>query len=167
MCLQSLGLKSLHPTLVTLGRLGLSAGKVFAIRLSPTHLAILSVEGDSVKVIKDLNNVSDYKFTSFWKLYVVVCGAWQVKYTVKCHYNAVQFFTLHTVLRWQWQNIDQTLNSQHTSWVSYGVSVVRMSEKIDQLLMALHCTWNIISVDEQLLFKSLQMFLHTAWSHLR
>ena len=51
-------------------------------------------------------------------------------------------------LQWQEQNLNQTSNSQqppHTSpsWASYGVSIVRILEKIDRVLMALHCIRHI------------------------
>ena len=65
-------------------------------------------------------------------------------YRVQCCYKAFQFFTiLHTALRWPRQNVDATLNSLKTphtapSWVRYGVSVVRIMEKIDHIFMALH-----------------------------
>ena len=47
-------------------------------------------------------------------------------------------------LRWQWQNLDQNLNSQQTphtspSRVKYGVSVVRILGKIPRVTMAQHC----------------------------
>ena len=59
-------------------------------------------------------------------------------------YNAVQFGTiLHVTLLWQWQNVNKILISQqppHTSpwWASYGVSIVRIWEKIDRLVTAQH-----------------------------
>ena len=58
----------------------------------------------------------------------------------------VQFFAvLHTALRWQWQNVDETLNSLQTphsspSWVSNGMSVVRILEEIDRIITALSCS---------------------------
>ena len=65
--------------------------------------------------------------------------------TVECRYNPVQFITiLPLALRWQQQNVNQTSNSQQTphnlpSWVSYGVSIVGVWEKIDCIIMAPHC----------------------------
>ena len=48
-------------------------------------------------------------------------------------------------LWWQWQNIDQAVNSQQTphispSQTSYGVSAVRMLEIIDHIIAAQHCS---------------------------
>ena len=70
-----------------------------------------------------------------------------ISYTVDGRYHDTHFFTiLHTALRWQRQNVDQTLNSQltrHTSpsRASYGVSVARILEKIDRVITAPHCIW--------------------------
>ena len=58
--------------------------------------------------------------------------------------SGVQFFMIFNMaLWWQWQNVDQTLNWQKTphtsaSQVSYGVSVVRILEKIDCIIKVLH-----------------------------
>ena len=54
---------------------------------------------------------------------------------------------LHRALRWQQQNLNQTLNSQETpstspSCMSYGASVVRILEKINQVIRPLHCMCN-------------------------
>ena len=63
---------------------------------------------------------------------------------VDCRDNTIQFFmVLHTALRWQWQNVDETSNSQQTphtspSRASYGVSVVRILEKIERIITAPH-----------------------------
>ena len=71
---------------------------------------------------------------------------WSLVYTVECHYechyNAVQFFVI--LLQWQQQNVNHTSNSQQTSHtlpsqVSYGVSFMRIQEKIDHVIMALNC----------------------------
>ena len=69
-------------------------------------------------------------------------------YTVECRYNVVQFITiLPSALWWQQQNVNQTPNSRqqtpHTSpsRASYGVSIVRILEKIDRLITAPHCTF--------------------------
>ena len=72
--------------------------------------------------------------------------------TVECSYNAVQFIMiLQIALRWQQQNVNQTLDSQqkpHTSpsRTSYGVShsIMRILNKIDRInsATALHCTKN-------------------------
>ena len=64
--------------------------------------------------------------------------------TAQFHYNAVQFnMILPSGMRWQ-QNINQTSNSQQTphtspSWASYGMSYVRIQEKIDSILTEPHC----------------------------
>ena len=60
--------------------------------------------------------------------------------TLKCRYNAVQFIAiLHTALRYQWQKVNQILLSQQTSHISpsqasYGMSIVRIVEKIDRVI---------------------------------
>ena len=67
------------------------------------------------------------------------------KYTVEGRCNAIQLITiLFMALRWQEQNLNQTSNSQQTphtspSRASYGVSIVRILEKIDLVITALHC----------------------------
>ena len=64
---------------------------------------------------------------------------------VECRHNVVQFITiLHTALRWQQENVNQTSNSQQTphtspSWASYGVSIMRKLKKIDRVITAPHC----------------------------
>ena len=65
-------------------------------------------------------------------------------------------YTKHSALQWQQQNINQNLNSPKTphsspSWVSYGVSVVSILEKIDSVMIAPHCvmyhgTWVVVLV---------------------
>ena len=60
-------------------------------------------------------------------------------YSVECHYNVVTI--LHSAQQWHWENISQTLDSQKTphslpSWASYGVSFVRILEKIYRVIMA-------------------------------
>ena len=81
--------------------------------------------------------------------------------TAKCHYNAVQLITiLFTVLWWQ-QNLNQTSNSQQTphtspSRASYGESIVRICEKIDCIITALHCIWPKCNI-----FASFVKFFHT------
>ena len=73
-------------------------------------------------------------------------GAIYSAYTVECRYNAVQFITiLPPALRWQEQNVNQTSKSQHTphtspSRASYGVSIVRIWEKINRVITAPHCS---------------------------
>ena len=67
--------------------------------------------------------------------------------TVKCRYNAVQFIMI-LLLWWQQQNINQISKSQRTShishsWVSYGVSVVTIYEKIDHVIPASYCIWSV------------------------
>ena len=67
------------------------------------------------------------------------------KKITECRYNAVQFIMiLPSALRWQQQNVNRTSNSQQTThnspwWASYGVSIVRIWEKIDRITTALHC----------------------------
>ena len=68
-------------------------------------------------------------------------------YTVKCRYNAVQFIMiLHTGLWKQRQKVNQILESQQTSHISpsrasYGVSLVKIVDKIDHVITAPHCIW--------------------------
>ena len=64
-----------------------------------------------------------------------------------CRYNTVQFFR-----RLQLQNVDQTLNSQQTphispSRASYGLSVVRILEKNDHVIMVPHWTYTYTYAD--------------------
>ena len=61
----------------------------------------------------------------------------QESYTVKCRYNAVWFITiLHTTLWWQWQKVNQILESQQTPCLAltgelWGpFPIVRTLEKI-------------------------------------
>ena len=67
-------------------------------------------------------------------------------YTVECRYNAVQYRKiLHKWLHEHRQNINQMLDPQkkpHTSpqRARYGMSFGNISEKIERLLMAPHCT---------------------------
>ena len=64
---------------------------------------------------------------------------------VECRYNAVQFMTiLFMALWWQQRNLNQTLYSQQTpqtspSRASFGLSTVRIWEKIDRLITAPRC----------------------------
>ena len=66
--------------------------------------------------------------------------------TEECCYNTVQYHRiLQREIQWLWQNTNQSLYSQRTphispSWASYGVSIVRILEKIDQIIMTMHCT---------------------------
>ena len=59
--------------------------------------------------------------------------------TVQCCYNMVQFITM------QWQyNANQTSYSHETShalhsWLSYGVSIMRLLKKIDCVIMTPYC----------------------------
>ena len=70
--------------------------------------------------------------------------------TVECRYNAVQFIMiLSSALQRQQQNINQTSNSRQTphippSRVSYGVSIVRIWEKIDRVIMTPHFICEIV-----------------------
>ena len=67
------------------------------------------------------------------------------QHTAECRYNTVQYNTIfHTTLRWLKQNINLRVKSQITpynaSWgASYGVYFVRIREKIDRVITALHC----------------------------
>ena len=64
---------------------------------------------------------------------------------VKYRYNTIQFITiLHLALRLQWQKINQILESQQTPHISpsresYGVSIVKIWEKIDRVITAPRC----------------------------
>ena len=64
--------------------------------------------------------------------------------TVEYHYNAAHYnIIVHTSLPWLRQNVNQAMLSQKThhispSQMSYGMSVIRIWEKIDQVLMAQH-----------------------------
>ena len=66
--------------------------------------------------------------------------------SAKCQYNSTQSLTISLrAVPWHWQNINQILNSQKTPHisplrVSYGVSIVRICEKIDCVITASHCT---------------------------
>ena len=60
----------------------------------------------------------------------------------------------------QWQNVDQTLNSQqtpHTSQASYGVSVERILEKIDRVITEPHCICYVASPDHNDLLLSVSL----------
>ena len=66
-------------------------------------------------------------------------------HTVKCRYNSVWFTTiLHKTLWWQWQKVNQILESKQTPHISplrgasYGVSIVRIGGKTD-VITARHC----------------------------
>ena len=69
--------------------------------------------------------------------------------SVKCHYNAVQFITiLHMALPLPWQEVNQISLSQQTpnilpSQASYGVSIVRIEEKFDRVIMAPRCIYKL------------------------
>ena len=71
-------------------------------------------------------------------------GQMTLKKNVECRYNMAQFITiLYMALRWQQQKVNQTSNSQQTphtspSRASYGVSIMRIVEKIDCIITALH-----------------------------
>ena len=70
--------------------------------------------------------------------------------TVVCRCNVVeQIMILHTEMQWKEQNINQILNSQmapHSSpsQASYGVSIVRILEEIDCVMMAPHCMLSVM-----------------------
>ena len=79
-------------------------------------------------------------------------------YRVRCHYNVVQYIAvqyrviLHATLQWLRHNINQSLYSQKTphistSWVTYGVSVVKIWETMDPIIMAPHCITRLRWVD--------------------
>ena len=68
-----------------------------------------------------------------------------VYYALK--YNKIS----NTVMLWWLQNINQTLDSQQTphsspSWASYGMSVVRIREKINHVIATLWCIFSISGV---------------------
>ena len=69
-----------------------------------------------------------------------------VQNTVKCHYNAIQFIMISFMAPWwEEQNLNQISNSQQTphtspSRASYGVSIVRILEKTDHVIMVPHCS---------------------------
>ena len=82
---------------------------------------------------------------------------WEEQSTVECRYNMVEcrynvveyIMILHKTLQCQQQNINQTMNSRKTSYTSpsrasYGVSLVRICEKIDRIITALHCDIQVI-----------------------
>ena len=75
-------------------------------------------------------------FTSDFQQLCIITDFFKESYTVKCRYNAVWFITiLHTTLWWQWQKVNQILESQQTphispSRASCGVPIVRILEKI-------------------------------------
>ena len=54
---------------------------------------------------------------------------------------------------------DFTVNAGVPSWASYGVSVVRILEKIYCILTALHCAWSILIMTTQILIN----LLMTCW----
>ena len=60
---------------------------------------------------------------------------------VECLYNAVQYsMILQVLLQWRVGNINQNSNTQKALYqVSYGVSFVRILEKINRIITALHC----------------------------
>ena len=76
----------------------------------------------------------------FWIILSVV-----ISDTVECHFNMVHFITKSFVaLQWEQQNWNQSSNSQQTphtlsSWASYGLSIVRIMEKIDHVITAPSC----------------------------
>ena len=81
--------------------------------------------------------------------------------TIGSRYNAVQFITiLHTALRWQQQNVNQTSKSQetpHTSpWrASYEVSIMRIVKKTNRVITAPRCIWPYYSMGWPLIRKSI------------
>ena len=60
--------------------------------------------------------------------------------SVECHYNATQFIMiLHTALWWQWQHLNQTLDSRKTphtspSGASYGGVYCGILEDLDRII---------------------------------
>ena len=74
-----------------------------------------------------------------WDLYTESISCYTC--AVECCYNLFQYgIILHTALQKLRQNIIQSLCSQKTHLcVSYGVSVVRILEKSDHVIIALHC----------------------------
>ena len=91
---------------------------------------------------------------------------------IQCHYNAVQFIMiLQTVLQWQQQNVNQTLNSQQTphtspSRASYGVSIMRNLKKIGQVLMPPQCITLLLKISSAqlgLIMNSPQIVPRRVW----
>ena len=80
--------------------------------------------------------------------------------TVRCFYNAVQYnVLLHTTLQKLRQDISQTLHSQNTPYIwpsraSYGVSFVRILEKIGCVIMAPQCIFAADLVFEWIMLSS-------------
>ena len=70
--------------------------------------------------------------------------------TVKCHYDRVQhIMILLKAMKWQQQNWNQVSNSQQTPHIlpwraRYGLSVVRIWEKINCIVMAQYCILDYI-----------------------
>ena len=48
---------------------------------------------------------------------------------------------LHTTLQWLRHRMNQSLNSQKTPDISPIVSIISIFEKIDSIIIALHCVW--------------------------
>ena len=81
-------------------------------------------------------------------------GANTAESTVKCHYNlssvVMKLHTiLHTALQWQQQNVNEISKSQQTphtspSQASYGVSIMRVFEKIDRIITAPFCIFLVM-----------------------
>ena len=70
----------------------------------------------------------------------------KARYTVVCLYNTVQYNTiLHTSVRWLRLNINESWDRQKTPHTSpsrarYGVSFVKILEKIDRVITVPHCS---------------------------
>ena len=112
----------------------------------------------------------------------MLCDIWS--YTVECRYNVVQYtMVFHISLQEVRQNINQRLNPQKTShsspWgVSYGLSLVNVLEKIDGVIMALHCTkvsfnltwgcsyilWGLFQYNHAISLAQWRCSILTAWS---
>ena len=69
-------------------------------------------------------------------------------YRVECRYNAVRYSTiLHSTLQRLKSNINRNLNPQKTPHISpwrasYGVSLIRIVNKIGRVITVPHCTWS-------------------------
>ena len=64
------------------------------------------------------------------------------------------YMILHTAMRWQQQNINQIMNSQKMLHSS-GVSVMRIFEKTDHIIMAPHCMLRISLISNEHCFITL------------
>ena len=90
--------------------------------------------------------------------------------TVECRYNTMQYIMiLHTTIQWQEQNMNQISKSHKTPhpisrpYERYGMSVVRILQKIDRVMMAPSVSWIVSS--PQNFFDIFVSFLPTKGRH--